>query len=135
MKYFLNILVIVILAVVVYAATFSVELEGIENNGEGLAKISSIKDRDNPRGQIRLYIDNLPVLEEDEVYEGWLVDTDTNYKLSLGIFTVKRSGKAYLTFKTENYFDEYDSIVVTKEPFPDDNPGPSGEVVLIGDLE
>lgn len=68
----------------------------------------------------------------DEIYEAWLVDLDTGYQLSLGLFTVDQDGGARFSFASDNYVNPYDMVVITKEPYPDDDPRPSGDVVLLG---
>lgn len=59
-------------------------------------------------------------------YEAWLVDADTGYRLSLGTFTTKFGGSGILRYEATTYFDPYETIEVTLEPFDDLDvlPGP-----------
>jgi hypothetical protein len=75
---------------------------------------------------------NLEYLGLDEVYELWLVDRDTGYHLSLGLFTVDQDGEERFSWSHPGYANAYDLVVVTKEPYPDSNPHPGGDVALVG---
>ncbi len=66
------------------------------------------------------------------IYEVWLVDQDTGYQHSLGLFIVDQDGYKRYSFGSDNYINAYDMVVVTKEPYPDTDPRPNGEVVLVG---
>ena len=82
-----------------------------------------------------------PALPEDMVYEGWLVSDDGSTKQSTGIMTVGDDGNITQTFMSmytetddpegmtgptgENLFAMFDKFLVTIEPVPDDDPGPS----------
>jgi hypothetical protein len=64
------------------------------------------------------------------VFEGWLVDNNTGYRLSLGTFTLLGNGQATLSFRQNMVnFGAYDAIIVTEEALGDSNPNPSGIVV------
>ncbi len=94
----------------------------------------------NFQGSITIDTKNLPKLKKNskgaliEVYEAWLVDSDSGYKLSIGLFEIDKQSQGTLSFRTRAYFDEYDKVVITKEPFPDPDPSPSSIVVLSGDI-
>lgn len=63
------------------------------------------------------------------IYEGWLVDNDNNYKLSLGAFSGDR-----LVFRQHLVqFTPYDVIAVSAEPIAEWNPMPS-VIVSTGNL-
>ena len=64
-------------------------------------------------------------------YEVWLVDTDTGYRLSLGTFTALFGGVGELWYKADLYFDAYEFVEVTVEPYNDVDVSP-GPVVLLG---
>lgn len=100
---------------------------------EGTFSVESSRSRYKNRmsGVITTY--NVEYLSTyDEIYEVWLVDLDTGYQLSLGLFTVDQSGSARFRFASDAYINPYDMVVITKEPYPDDDPRPSGDVVLLG---
>ncbi len=82
-------------------------------------------------GTITVY--NIEYLDQyDKIYELWLVDMDTGYTLSLGIFTVDSDGYAVFSYHQDSYVNAYDAVVVTKESYPDEDPRPNGDVVLVG---
>lgn len=57
------------------------------------------------------------------VFEGWLVDEDTGFKLSTGGFTTNRNGHESVRFIQDIVnFQVYDKVVITKEPINDTNP-------------
>lgn len=68
----------------------------------------------------------------NEIYEAWIVDMDTGFTLPVGLFTVDGDGDATLDFTNEDFANPYDAVVVTKESYPDNDPRPNGEVVLVG---
>jgi len=58
------------------------------------------------------------------VLEGWLVDVDTGFKLSTGLFTDEtNANRLNVTQEIENPWI-YDVFVVTEEPIVDDDPNP-----------
>ena len=62
-------------------------------------------------------------------YEGWLVSDDGAVKLSTGVMTVDDGGfisHVYTSPTGENLLGRYDKVVITVEPVPDSDPGPSG---------
>ena len=70
---------------------------------------------------------------EDTVYEGWLISDDGTTKLSTGILTVTADGSLSHTFSSptgENFIANYDKVVITVEPVPDSDPGPSDDVAF-----
>ena len=81
--------------------------------------------------QIVIELADLPALAADEVYEGWLVTDDGSEKLSLGILNVGAGGSVSQTYTSPlgvNLTSIYDKFVVTIEPVPDPDPGPSSLV-------
>lgn len=67
-------------------------------------------------------------------FEVWTVDDDTGFAMSHGMFFTSLGGSAEFEVNYNNYMGAYDRIVITKEPFYDDNPLP-GEVMLEGVIE
>ena len=70
---------------------------------------------------------------EDKAYEGWLVSDDGGTKTRLGIIRVDDEGvvdKTYTSPSGENLIHLYDKVVITIEPVPDPDPGPSDEVAF-----
>lgn len=104
---------------------------GTAKEGTFTLKSSQSRYKNSMSGVISVrnleYLDNY-----DEIYEAWMVDMDTGYTLALGLFTVDGDGDATLDFTNQDYAIPYDAIVITKEAYPDDDPRPNGEVVLVG---
>lgn len=100
---------------------------------EGSFSLQTSQSRYKNRMDGSLLVYNLQYLEYyDEIYEAWLVDVDTGYTYSLGLFLVDQDGYARFSYTVDNYADPYDMIVVTKEIYPDNDPRPNGEIVLVG---
>ena len=69
------------------------------------------------------------------VYQLWLKDTETSVSEAAGAFQTFKKGKGALIVKTSvPNFSQYDEAVVTEEPKYDEDPMPSGIVVLKGDI-
>ena len=69
----------------------------------------------------------------DKSYEGWLVSDNGKVKLSTGVMTVNSDGTIAHTFTSpdgEDLILNYDKVLITEEPVPDDDPGPSGAFVF-----
>jgi len=78
---------------------------------------------------------SVPAPAADTAYEGWLVSDDGSVKLSTGVITVASDGSANHTFDSnstgytgENLIAGFDKVLITVEPVPDDNAGPSDVV-------
>lgn len=98
----------------------------------GTARIMSSSWYGFPRAQAVIQVKDLPVTDKERVqFEVWLVDTNSNYRLSLGSFTTLFGGIGTLDYRIDNYFDAYDLVEVTVEPLDDMDEAP-GEVILIG---
>jgi LPXTG-motif cell wall-anchored protein len=81
--------------------------------------------------KMTVVLTDFAALDSNQAYEGWLVSDDGNDKLSLGIWELDASGGGVFTFTSptgDNLIDKYDKLVVTIEPVPDNDPGPSSDV-------
>jgi hypothetical protein len=108
----------------------------INGTPQGYARIISRKTNDVivTEGIVMLRTKDLPPVNPDYLYEAWLVDEDTGYAMTLGLFQAGTIGRtATLSYKSMTPLDPFDTIMVTVEPFPDDNPMP-GQVVITGSL-
>ncbi len=82
-------------------------------------------------------ITDVDELDSDEAYEGWFVSDDGSRKQSTGILTPDSDGNISAIYTSsgdnagENLFAEFNTFVVTVEPVPDDDPGPSDVVAYI----
>jgi hypothetical protein len=102
-------------------------------DASGEARIMERFTRDGLQAtDIEVKVSDLPV-QDGYVLEGWLVDMETGYKLSLGGFTTDRHGDGTLHFEQRMVnFSLYDLVVITLEPAHDTDPNP-GTPLLVGD--
>ena len=95
--------------------------------GTGTAVIS---DANALSDAITFSMTDVPPPPDGTVYEGWVVTDDGSIKTSTGILAV--SGGAiqhqFISPTGENLIQNYDKAVITIEPVPDDDPGPSVSV-------
>ena len=101
----------------------------------------NIMDSDSLSDKASISIMDLPALPGGQVYEGWFVTNpgEGDRKESTGILKMDANGMIEQTFMLmsdeeatgENLFAAFDRFVVTIEPDPDDDPGPSDQVALI----
>lgn len=98
----------------------------------GTARVRSNTYYGYPRSSVKLSVKDIPASEDaGGVYEAWLVDENTEYRLSLGTFYTVRGGSGVLDTNMNNYLNAYDTLEITLEPYSDVDPLP-GPVVLIG---
>ena len=88
----------------------------------------------NPMKNLNLNISGLEDLGNDALYEGWLIVNGT--PVSTGTFSVDADGKLSKTSFTVNAtdMDNASTFVLTIEPVPDNNAGPSDVHILAGDF-
>ncbi len=116
------------------------QLIGVEPSiAKGTARILSTgnaysdgNNQPHPSTQIQINAINLQPIGQDEVYEGWLYDDESEYALSLGIM---RKGSlattAQLVFAYPRLVHMFDEVWLTKEPFPSEDPSPH-TIILSG---
>ncbi len=104
---------------------------------KGFARIiSNIQETQSyPTGSVVLEISDLPPLDVEEVYEAWLVDPDSGYHMSIGLLNPGIGKLSRLTYDISYNLEAFKEIRVTQEFFPDLDPSPNGEVILIGIIE
>jgi hypothetical protein len=76
-------------------------------------------------------LNSLPSPGEGMAYEGWLVSPDGETKLSVGVFELDDAGNVDHTYTHPdgaNLATGYSLFVVTVEPSPDADPGPSAVI-------
>lgn len=104
---------------------------------KGTARIISdyddVKGVDPPRTKVMMRVRDLPPLDKNQIYQAWLVDEDTGYPLSIGMFRAPLLGISELNFDASMSALIYDLLVVTVEPFPDTDLHP-GALVLAGKI-
>ena len=86
--------------------------------------------------RINISMGSVPPPVDGTVYEGWVVSDDGSVKTSTGILEV--SGGAieheFISPTGENLIHNYDKVVITVEPVPDDDPGPSAVVLAVDQI-
>ncbi|RJQ19988.1 anti-sigma factor [Candidatus Woesearchaeota archaeon] len=101
----------------------------------GTARVESSAWDGYPRGAVRVTTKDLPPSDRIGMqFEAWLVDDDTGYRLSLGQFYTLFGGVGELRYDGSLYFDAYDRVEITVEPFEDLDVLP-GQVVLEGPIQ
>lgn len=103
----------------------------------GVARILSqnVRELRIPRTTVFLRTRGLPLLEGSQLYEAWLIDEDTGYAQSMGLFYPKAIGRTTsLTWEFQGLANRFETIAVSVEPYPDPDPSPSGNFVLTGNL-
>lgn len=121
------ILLMTLPAAVVYAG------EHGEIEGSGSAVIS---DGAALSDKVTFSLEGVTMLHTDEAYEGWLIDSANDEKMSVGILSVV-SGKidhSWTSPDGANLLAMYDSVAVTIEPVPDDDPMPSDDMAFMGSV-
>ena len=100
----------------------------------GLPEIVTIRDGSPFSGKAIAIVTGLRLLPEGKAYEGWFVSDDGERKESTGILELDVWGNGVATYVSENgenIFGSFNTFVITVEPVPDDDPGPSEEVALV----
>ncbi len=106
---------------------------------------ASVQDSDSTEysnrlsDQLSIELMDLDALPPNMAYEGWLVSDDGSRKESAGILVTDANGAVSQTFGLmadgeatgENLFAAFDKFVITVEPVPDSDPGPSDEIEAI----
>lgn len=98
--------------------------------GSGTAVISdagALSDR------ITYTLSGVTRLEAGMTYEGWLIDSGSDDKVSTGVMTVLPDGSLNHTWTSPdgtNLLALYDTVTITVEPVPDDDPAPSDVVAF-----
>lgn len=94
----------------------------------GSAKIQSSTYYGFPKASVKIQVKDV---EPEQLYEAWLVDVDSGYRLSLGTFMTLYGGVGEHYWRADTYLDAYDTVEITAEPFLDEDPRP-GATVLVG---
>ena len=116
----------------------------LAQGGTGTVTIMDSDENDasvNLSNKATINIMDVPSLPAGQVYEGWFVTNPDvgDRKQSTGILNVDDNGMIDHTLilmsgdqpSGENLFAAFDKFVVTIEPDPDDDPGPSDQIALI----
>ena len=99
-----------------------------------LPDIATIRDGSPISSKATVIVTGLAPLGDGKAYEGWFVSDDGERKQSAGIVELDELGNGVATYVNENgenVLGSFNTFVITVEPVPDDDPGPSGEVALV----
>ena len=126
------ILLMTLPAAVVYAGGHG------EIEGSGSAVIS---DGAALSDKVTFSLEGVTMLHTDEAYEGWLIKSasaegEEDEMMSVGVLSVV-SGKidhSWTSPDGANLLAMYDSVAVTIEPVPDDDPMPSDDMAFMGSV-
>ena len=102
-------------------------------SGSGTAVIS---DAGAMSDRVTFSMSGVSMLEAGMAYEGWLVNSGSDDKVSTGILTVVPGGGISHSWTSPdggNLLEMYDMAVITVEPVPDDDSAPSG-VIAFSDM-
>ena len=94
-----------------------------EDQSTGVGKIRVESGPFSNQVQMKVNVMGLEV-PEGYVFEGWLVDVETGYKLSLGSFVTQQGAGTLMFQQNMVNFDLYDTLVITQEPAWDADPNP-----------
>ena len=91
-------------------------------------------DEGDPMSNLSLNISGLEDLGADAIYEGWLIVDGA--AISSGTFSVNANGEMSKTSFSINatQLEKASTFVLTIEPLPDSDPGPSSVHILAGDF-
>ena len=95
-------------------------------SGSGTAVIS---DAGAMSDKVTFSMSGVTRLEAGMAYEGWLVNSGSEDKVSTGVMTVLPDGSISHSWTSPdggNILEMYDMVAITVEPVPDDDPDPSG---------
>ena len=102
-------------------------------SGSGTAVVS---DAGAMSDRVTFSMSGVSMLEAGSAFEGWLVNSDTDDKVSAGILTVLPGGSISHSWTSPdggNLLEMYDMAVITVEPVPDDDSASSG-VIAFSDM-
>ncbi|HRH33012.1 MAG TPA: CHRD domain-containing protein [bacterium] len=84
---------------------------------------------------VNLGFENLAAETKLYVYQAWLIDSETGYRISIGSTVRKNNGTGNMSFtQYMSYPKIFDTLEVTKELIFDLNPAPSAEIAYRTDL-
>ncbi len=103
-------------------------------SGSGTAVIS---DAGAMSDKVTFSMSGVTRLESGMAYEGWLVNSNSDDKVSTGVMTVLPDGSISHSWTDPdggNILAMYDTVAITVETVPDDDPGPSATMAFANTL-
>lgn len=110
---------------------------------QGTARVLSLSNvfksafKDRAQSAVYLQLRGIPPTAYDFRYKAWLYDEDADYWQSMGTIPFRGGiqSTASLDWEINRPVWMYDYVYVTKEPFPDEDPRPSDDVILMGEID
>ena len=103
-------------------------------SGTGTAVVS---DGGAMSDTVTFSMSGVSVPESGMAYEGWLMNSRSDEKVSTGLMTVMPNGSMSHSWSEPdgaNLLALYDTVMITVEPVPDDDPAPSDVIAFINTL-
>ena len=103
-------------------------------SGTGTAVVS---DGGAMSDTVTFSMSGVSVPESGMAYEGWLMNSRSDEKVSTGLMTVMPNGSMSHSWSDPdgaNLLALYDTVMITVEPVPDDDPAPSDVIAFINTL-
>lgn len=91
------------------------------------------QDGTAPADQVTLTTSSMPLPPAGSQYEAWLIEDDSEQRISLGFITFDQDRGGSLTFvdpQGRNLLGMYRGVEITVEPSPDGNPIPSNDIAF-----
>ena len=126
-----RLLVLLAAAVMLAVSMGTVLAQEAEDEFVGTAIVSN-SDDDTLNDSITYELTNVAPLADGLTYEGWFVSDDGKTKMSTGVMEVSEDGSISHTYTSptgEDLLAAFSLVLITVEPVPDADPGPSGVVV------
>ncbi len=101
----------------------------------GTARIQSVRSAYRPTLRVNVQLKDVrPSYYDNTVYQAWLYDVDSGYSLNLGQFQAIEGNNAQMVYSGSHYADEYEYVIITREPKGDIDPRPSDDEIMIGKI-
>ena len=87
--------------------------------------------------KVTFSMSGVSMLESGMAYEGWLANSGSDEKVSTGLMTVMPGGgisHSWIEPDGSNLLALYDTVIITVEPVPDDDPAPSEVIAFSNTL-
>ncbi len=103
-------------------------------SGSGTAVVSDSGAMSN---KVTIALSGLMALESDMAYEGWLVDSTSGDKVSVGVLSASMGSINHTWTSPDgaNLLAKYDCVVISVESMPDDDPAEWGEVAFMDTID
>ncbi len=103
-------------------------------SGSGTAVVS---DAGAMSDKVTISLSGLMALEKDMAYEGWLVDSASGDKVSVGLLSAPMGNisHSWTSPDGDNLLAMYDCVVISVESMPDDDPAEWADIAFIDTID